>query len=198
MTAFIFADGLADAIKFFEAVPEEAETAMVTAVNQVVQEDAMTKVRRDMRQQVAFPSGYLEQGRLRIAKKARRGSVEAVIAGRDRATSLARFAPGQTPSTTRGKGVKLTIKPGQTKQFNRLFMVKLRNGNQGVAVRLKPGETLNNSESAVRLADNVYLLYGPSVDQVFRGVAQQNVPFILEKLQDKFLRQFLRGRRGRT
>lgn len=196
MTAFIFADALDDVIQFFEALPEEAERAMITAVNQVVQEDGITKMRKDMRKEINFPQGYLEGERLRVTKKARRGSIEAVITGRDRATSLARFAAGQTPATTRGKGVTLTVKPGQKRHSKNLFMVNLRSGNVGVAVRLKPGESLKRSDNAVQLANDVYLLYGPSVDQVFRGVADDNMPNLLNKLSAQFRRQFLRGKRG--
>jgi len=126
--------------------------------------------------------------------------IEAVIAGRDRPTSLARFAPGaQRPE--RGQPLRpiiVEVKSGKRVVLNgprssaRAFLVNLKNGNTGLAVRLPKGETLANSEKAVRLDNNVYLLYGPSVDQVFRGVANDLSPDISAMVSRNFFRQFSR------
>ena len=80
--------------------------------------------------------------------------------------------------------------------MDQAFLVRLKNNNIGLAVRLKPGEVLQNSEKAVRLDNNVYLLYGPSVDQVFRSVADDKTPKILSDVTAEFLRQFARLSRG--
>lgn len=190
--------GLDFARKYFEQLPDIAEDAAVFAINDVVDRDGQVEVRREMRRQVDFPAGYLElAGRLRVGRRARRGMLEATIAGRDRPTSLARFAAGQTPANTRGRGVHVKIKKGQTRVLRKAFMVPLKNGNTGVAVRLKPGETLKNSEKAVRLDNNVYLLYGPSVDQVFKGVAEDVSPRITEFLAKRFFNHFTRLTSGR-
>jgi hypothetical protein len=82
------------------------------------------------------------------------------------------------------------VKPGVTRKLKNAFLVNLRNGNTGLAVRLKDGETLQKSDKAVRLDNNLYLLYGPSVDQVMAGVADEVTPDILDNLRKKFLRQF--------
>lgn len=189
--------GAMDSLKhYFEQLPEVAERAAVLAVNQVAERDGLAVMRRDMRSQIDFPPGYLEGDRLRVARRANRSAIEAVIRGRDRATSLARFARGQNPGNTRGRGVRVQVKPGRTKTLKKAFMVRLNNGNIGLAVRLKPGQTLNNSQAAVRLAENVYLLYGPSVDQVFRVVADDRAPDLANMVSRQFLRQFARLSRG--
>lgn len=188
--------GLGDVQKYFDALPEFAEQAAVFAINDTVERSGLTLIRREMRTQVDFPAGYLEGERLRVGRRASVGNLEATIKGRDRATSLARFAAGQTPINTRGRGVRVTVKRGQTRTMRKAFMVPLRSGNVGVAVRLKPGDSLRNSSKAVRLADNVYLLYGPSVDQVFSGVADDVAPRLGDKLSKEFLRQFTRLTRG--
>jgi hypothetical protein len=72
----------------------------------------------------------------------------------------------------------------------------LRNGNTGLAVRLKPGEKIKGSTGAVQMAENLYLLYGPSVDQVFRGVAEDRSGDLMNMVSSKFLRQFARLSRG--
>lgn len=65
--------------------------------------------------------------------------------------------------------------------------------NVGLAIRLRPGERLANKTSARRVANGLYVLYGPSVDQVFRsndgtGVANDLVPEIEDKLSKEFIR----------
>lgn len=197
MIGSILAPVLNDVMAFFEAMPEVAEKAAVLAINQVSEREGLSGLRTDMRKSIEFPTGYLEGDRLRVTKRARKGQLEAVITGRDRATSLARFAKGQTPGNTRGKGVTVKVKRGQTRHLKNAFMVNLRNGNVGVAVRVKSGDELRNSQAAVRLADNVYLLYGPSVEQVFRSVADRRSGAIGQAVSDQFIRQFQRLTSGK-
>lgn len=197
MSVKITAAALGSTASFFESLPDLAEQAMGIAINQVAERDGLALLKRDMREQVDFPNGYLEGGRLKVVRRAARGSLEAVIRGRDRATSLARFARGQSPGNTKGRGVRVTVRGGRTQTLKKAFLVNLRNGNTGLAVRLKAGDTLRNSQAAVRLADNVYLLYGPSVDQVFRGVAEDRAGDISNMVTKQFFRQFDRiTRRG--
>lgn len=197
MSVNIVATALKDAQRFFEQAPDIAEEAAVLAINETVEREGLTLIKRDMRDQVNFPSGYLEGDRLKVTRRASTRSLEAVIRGRDRPTSLARFAQGQTPANTRGRGVRVAVKRGKTEVLRNAFLVNLKNGNIGLAVRLKAGETLRNSQAAKRLADNVWLLYGPSVDQVFRGVANDRIDDISEMISQKFNRQFGRLARGR-
>lgn len=191
MTVFVSVKGLAEAADFFEELPDIAERAAVLAINQVADRDGLAVIRRDMREQINFPKGYLERGdRLAVVRKARKGDLTAIIRGRDRATSLARFlTPGQRPDNTSGRGLRVEVKNGKVRNLKRAFIVKLKNGNMGVAVRLKPGETMENSERAVRLADNVFLLYGPSVDQVFQGVAEDRTDDLGDMIERQFYRQ---------
>ena len=60
--------------------------------------------------------------------------------------------------------------------------------NLGLAIRLRPGESINNKRAVVRLQGNLALLFGPSVSQVFAGVANDEAPGIAEKLEQEFLR----------
>lgn len=188
-------EALTEVRKYFEQLPEIAEHAAVLAINETVSREGMTMIKRDMRDQINFPAGYLET-RLQVSRKAGRGALSAAIRGRDRATSLARFAAGQTPDNTRGRGVRVSVKKGRTEHLQRAFLVRLRNGNIGLAVRLKDGESIRNTTRAVELQKNVYLLYGPSVDQVFKDVAVDNYDDLLGMVTNKFLRQFARLSRG--
>ncbi len=192
MTAFIVSNGLDAFLKFAEALPDIANEAAFLAVNDTAR-DTVPDIRQEMQKQIAFPSGYLNKDRLSVRKKANRQNLEAMISGRDRPTSLARFAAkGSTPLNTKGKPLRLTIKPGKPVQLDKAFLVNLRNGNTGLAVRLKKGEKIEFSQKAVRLAENLYLLYGPSVDQVLKSVSVDQSPDIMDRLNRNFLRQFAR------
>lgn len=198
MSASITATALDGFKKFFDELPDIANDAARMAINDTVEREGLTLIKRDMRDQVNFPTGYLEGDRLKVTKKASNGSLEAVIRGRDRPTSLARFAEGQNIGNTRGRGVRVTVDRGATKVLRKAFLVQLRSGNTGLAVRLKDGETLRNSQGAVQLTQdggrstNIWLLYGPSVDQVFRGVANERADDLAEMVSEKFMRQLAR------
>lgn len=194
---------LGDVREFFEELPEVAEKSMSLAMNQVTERQTLPGIRDEIQKQVNFPVGYLNQDdRLGITKKASPKNLEVVITGRDRPTSLARFAPGQTPASSRAaKGVVVTVKRGKSKSIPNAFIVGLKSGNIGLAVRLRAGERLKGGQGIEVKAwggrsGNVYLLYGPSVDQVFGAVADDTSPTILDDITNEFFRQFARLSRG--
>lgn len=162
-----------------------------------------TRAAKRIRREVAFPAQYVTpaQKRLHVSQLAKGRNLEAKITAQARNTSLARFAVG-TPQV--GKtGVAVQVAPGRVRMMKRAFLIKLPQGtspitdtkfNLGLAIRLKPGETLTNKRTARRVANGLYVLYGPSVDQVFRavdgsGVATDIIPDLQSELQAEFLRQ---------
>ena len=163
-----------DLSDYFARAPEAARKAARLALNQVADRTGLKKSRALMREQVAFPAGYLEDPtRFRITKYAQETDLQAIVAGRTEPTSLARFAKfGATKS-----GAIVTVHPGRPQKMKRAFMVNLKNGNKGLAMRLKPGEELTNRKlPAKRFGPGVVLLYGPSVDQVFRIPVRADSP----------------------
>lgn len=196
MSVDIIARGLSDMQQYFEQFPRIAAEAAAMAINEVSAGVGLTAIRRDMRSQIEFPAGYIEGDRLKVQSRATANNLEAIIRGRDRPTSLARFAQGQTLSNTRGRPLQVKVKRGNPRLLKRAFMVKLKNNNMGIAVRLKEGEELEKTDGAIQLADNVYLLYGPSVEQVFRGVANDNTSFIADNVRRRFVHHFSRRVRG--
>jgi hypothetical protein len=190
MSVNIIASGLDSFVDFFRDFPEIAEQASVLAVNDVVQRTAVPKAVQAINEDINFPTGYVKNN-ITISRRARKGSVEAVVTARDRPTSLARFAAGQTISNTRGRPIKVEVKRGGTKVLKRGFLIQLKNGNVGLAVRTSGGE-LRESQGAKQLAANLFLLYGPSVEQVFKGAAADLVPMIGNELSTQFIRQFTR------
>ncbi len=198
MSTFIEARGLDSLKQYFERLPDVAEQAAVYAINDTVEREGLAIIKGDMRDQVNFPSGYLEQGRLNVTRKATKGRLEAAIRGRDRPTSLARFAKGSVASTRNGKIVVQVKGRSGPQTLSRAFLMKLRNGNTGLAIRLPRGQSPRNTQHAVEIKSGVsanstlWLLYGPSVDQVFRGVAAARVDDIGRIVTRNFLRQFAR------
>lgn len=180
---------------FFEKAPDIAKQAMSMAINQVAVRKAEPGFRKKMRNQVNFPAGYLEsEGRFGTAKKAKPDDLEAVIRGRDRPTSLARFQQYRDAKVARGKTLKIQVKPGTVKSSDKAFLVSLKNDNLGLAIRLKPGQKPQSAykPSLLDAKRNVWLLYGPSVDQVFKSIADDSVNEISSQVQSEFERNFAR------
>jgi hypothetical protein len=177
-----------------ESLPENIRTAAVRAVNRTA-DRGRTNAAREILKQVALPASYLNpsQGRLTVTQRASKDNLEAVITGRQRATSLARFSRSGVTGET---GVSVEVAPGFAKFMKRAFLIRLRAGtadldtksNLGLAIRLKPGETIENKRRMVPIKGNLYLLYGPSVDQLFATVRGDIAPDTQDFLAAEFLR----------
>ena len=175
------------------------ETALLRSINKTA-DRARTLASQDIREQVAFPASYLAPSakRLFVSTKATKASpFEAVISGRDRPTSLARFT-NQKPlgggQRHHGGQVAVTVKPGVRRYIKRAFLITLNNSNLGLAVRTDGGPP-NNAYAPKEIGKNLWLLYGPSVDQVLSaasnggGIYEEIVPETLDFLNDEFNRQ---------
>jgi hypothetical protein len=205
MTVEIETRGLDAAIARVSRMPGDVDAAARLAVN----DSARMAVRLGSKQildEINYPRSYLrgEKSRLAVSKYAQGGDLEAEVRGRDRPTSLARFAQG---AVRFGRNVSVRVKVatgGATKKINRGFFMKLRRGasfdgenaNVGLAVRVGKGESLRHSTAAQDLGNGLFLLYGPSVDQAFQGVAHDIVPRVSDNLESEFLRQFERLSNG--
>ena len=193
--------GLQDLEQFFKRAPEAATMAARMAINDTAARQGMTLIKKEMMDEIAFPKGYLAGDRLKVVKRATNQNLEAVILGRKRATSLARFATGPTVFNGKG-GVQVRVRNGRTSYLKNAFLVRLRRGssldednyNIGLALILRPGDVINKKTTHTSwLAEGrVALLYAPSVDQVFRGVSDQVVEPIGDMVTNEFFRQFAR------
>lgn len=199
----IEAKGIKDYQRFLELAPAITTRAARLAINDTARFGGLKLIQKSIYAQVNFPAGYLEDpSRLRVSQLASDNKLEAIISARARATSLARFAGSSPFPTPRGAGVTVTVNPGSPRVMKGAFLVRLRRGasftddnyNLGLAIRLKPGERVinKNTQSTVQLGHNVEVLYGPSVDQVFRDVAVEQADAIGAMLGAEFIRQFTR------
>ncbi len=185
---------------FLDAAEDNTRVAASLAMNDVIGGPRGLGVyRKAIQAQIDFPAGYLNDDRFGIDRKASPSNLVTSLVARQRPTSLARFA---TSGVVGGKGgVSVKVKPGGgSKTFKSGFLVRLRagtadGGNIGLAVRLKPGQTLNKTDQSrmVHLESNVVLLYGPSIDQVLNtSVADAETPEVVENVATEFYRQFAR------
>lgn len=199
----VFVDGLAD-VDLSDLDKDAISRNASKAINTIARK-ARTRGAREIRKQVNLPASYVSPGGkgFYISQTASPMSLQAKITARGRPTSLARFIAGNPRP---GKaGVHLEVAPGRARFMRRAFVLNLPGtggssdpdlANKGLAIRLRPGERLRNKVDALPFSGKdrrLYLLYGPSVDQVFRsrdgtGVANDMVPGIQRDLSEEFIR----------
>lgn len=187
--------GLPEAIKAINELPKIVDASMAMSLNKVASGKALKTIKTEMSNEVSFPNGYLNQ-RMKVSKKANPSNLVVIIKGRDRPTSLARFANTKSVNKSRKGGVTVTVKPGRPKRMGSAFLMPLRNGNIGLALRLAKGESLYGKTSAISydtaLGKGLVLLYGPSVDQVMLGAATKVTPEIQLHIETEFFRNLKR------
>lgn len=175
-----------EALKAFDELPTRIQTAARMTVNKAA-DRARTAGAVRIKQEVAFPGTYLDpsQGRLNVTKYATGLDLSAKITARDRPTSLARFitAGGRKPFV---KGVSVGVKPGRSRELNSAFIFPLRGGNVGLAVRSKTRPA--NAYLPKFLGRDTWLLYAPSVEQVFTEVRTEIAPDISDFMESEFNR----------
>lgn len=209
MTMTFRVTGTAFVTKALEEYPEIAEKAAELAVISTSRYGFALAKKRILKQVNLKPS-YVDQN-LFVEYGTIGGLKSAVIVGRARPTSLARFDANQLygPSKSGGRrktGVSVKVK-NQRKVIGKGFLMNLKRGNQqggnvGLAIRLPTGEQIKEKYAQAKpLYKNqntdVYLLYGPSVQQVFDDVAPEISPDLTAYLDREFTRQFARLKGGK-
>lgn len=178
---------------------DKTRLALSRAINRTA--DRMrTRAARAALDQVAFPASYVSPSskRLWVRHKApRTGPFEAIIEGRGQPTSLARFTR-QKPLTggrrPKGGAVNVAVKPGVQRTIKRAFLINLRNNNIGLAVRTSGGMP-PGAYKPKEIGKNLWLLYGPSVDQALSSASDGDGIYAdlqgeaLDFLNDEFNRQ---------
>lgn len=198
MTQFAVAVEGIESFRDVQELGSRTKLAAVQAINKIAR-DARAEAARRIGEQVNLPKRTLgpAAGNLFVSKKAQKASLEARIKARGRPTSLARFSKG-SPGRA---GVQVEVKPGQARFLRRAFLIRLPQGtaltetrfNLGLAIRLRPGESLDNKTKQVQLSKGLYLLYGPSIQQIFldnqgKGVADDLADPTAEALEAEIIR----------
>lgn len=184
-----------EALSDMDKIPEKYLRAARMAVNRTV-DRTRTASARSIRAQINFPARYLDPagGRLEVSQRATNANLEGRITGRTRPTSLARFSSGAEPGQA---GVKVQVKTGGAARFlPRAFAIRLRAGsalldtksNLGLAIRTASGEKPRGAYKPKQIGENLWLLYAPSVSQVFKSVRGDVSPDAADFLETEFLR----------
>ncbi len=175
-----------DALKDISNLDDQILRNAARAINATA-DRGRTASARAILTQVNFPASYLNpsDGRLAVINRAAGTRLSATIRGRDQATSLARFVTG-SKKPFKG-GVTVEVKPGRALFLKRAFIFPLRNNNLGLAIRTN-GPAPARAYKPKRLGRNLWLLYGPSVNQVFQSVRDEVSPDLLQFMEDEFNR----------
>lgn len=195
----VFVEGLEELEDIRQAAPKVRRAAAL-AINRTTT-DARARAAREVLSEVRLPPSYVgpSQDRLGIYQRANRNRLEAGIRARGRPTSLARFVVGRP--RLHQPGLTVSVQHGAASFLSRAFLVRLRRGggltdtqfNAGLAIRLPRGQRPVGTTRAVELSRGLFLLYGPSVAQIFldnqnRGVARDLEDPTARELQREFLR----------
>lgn len=186
----IVAEGLG-ALDELRNIPDKVQLNAVRAINRTL-DRTRTLARRKIQEQVALPASYLNRDdRLGITQRASRGNLQGRITGRHRPTSLARFSRGVGGK----RGIIVEVEPGLAKRLPGAFFVNLRAGNtdggpgnRGLAIRLPEGKRPDRAYKPQPLGRGAWLLYGPSISQVFDDVAVEIRPATLDFMESEFNR----------
>jgi len=205
--------GLEEFARRFAEMPDIAMQAGRFALNKTAV--AARKMSADeILRQINFGASYLsgeDNQRLKVQKSVNE-NLRAEITARKRPTSLARFA---TDKNTGRRGsnnpVRINVKgriktgisvTGADRATTPGFLINLKrgdleSGNIGLVVRLKEGERIRGTGYQAKPFGkhrNLYLVYGPSVDQVFGEVRLGIVKSgrIPTMMASEFSRQFKR------
>jgi hypothetical protein len=189
METYVLAVEGLDSLKDFDKLDQQLVTRARQAINRTI-ERTRTASGRAMRKEIDFAARYLSGsgGRLRITNKATNAKLEATLLATDSPTSLARFATNRSIAASRKSGVRVKVSPGETRAMGSAFLMNLKGGNVGLALRLKPGESVRNKKFMTSMGKGLYLLYGPAVNQVFAGVATDQIPDALDFMEREFSR----------
>lgn len=187
--------GIPEFERYLNEQVKNIEKAAILAVNSVAK-STYAELKRKVMGNVNLKASYLDgrdstgRKRLEISQYARQGEIVAKLVGRDRATSLARF-------DARKVGRQITVKvKNRTRIIKSGLLLDFR-GNRLVGLRVKKGETIRNKKLQAKKVSSskntdLYILYGPSVQQVVNQVAPEIIPDIEKKLGREFLRQLRR------
>lgn len=200
-----------DLIRRMENMPGIVTKAAVMAVNEGARFGRAAAL-REMNSQVMLGKKYLSDNLLIKKAQGNVGEIRAVLTGVQRPVSLARYVASSARAAFLGakkqpKNMRVRVRTSSTgRVMPKAFFVRLRSGrefsethfNVGLAIRLKPGQQVQGRHISGKpmaktgSSASVYLLYGPSVDQVFRTVREDVSPDIAIRVRNEFGRQFKR------
>lgn len=193
--------GIQGLASFVARQPEIAAQAAKMAVGDTA-EWGRNLSKRMMVAEVNLPDDALATKRFRISQRPTAANPEAVISADNNPLGLSRFVVGPKAPGTPHPKVRIKV-GGATKSFSSAdrkgtysFLIPTPNGANGVGLAIRTKRPLEKSHAARKIGRDLYLLSGPSVNQMFGQLLPAVVPRIEAKLQAEFARQYERLTRG--
>lgn len=177
--------------RYIARLGDGANKAAVMAVNDTA-DWARTRIKRQMQAEVTLAESAFANRQFYVSRRANTADLQAILTASRQPYSLSRFKVGDVGFGPSAGPVKVRIKAGgSTVNLKRAFYVRAPNGAVGIAVRSK--QPLDNSRGARRIkGTDVYVLFGPSPDQLMRRLAPASVPDVENYLNREFSRQIVR------
>jgi len=177
--------------RYIARLGDGANKAAVMAVNDTA-DWARTRIKRQMQAEVTLAESAFSNRQFYVSRRANTADLQAILTASRQPYSLSRFKVGDVGFGPSAGPVKVRIKAGgSTVNLKRAFYVRAPNGAVGIAVRSK--QPLDNSRGARRIkGTDVYVLFGPSPDQLMRRLAPASVPDVENYLNREFSRQIVR------
>lgn len=175
---------------------DNANKAASLAINDIARLER-TLAKRQMQAEVNVPPATFEGKNFAVTKFANPRDLEAVISAARRPLNLSRFITSRTPKLGAGgrKGIEVQVKKGGAKRvIPGSFLIPGPSGGFGLALRSKT--PLRASRAARQIRPGLYILSGPSVNQMFGIIAPRRERPAADALERQFLRQFERLQRG--
>lgn len=193
--------GIQGLATFVARTPEVAAEAAKLAVGDAA-EWGRNLSKREMVSTVNLPADALAGRRFRISQRPTTQNPEAVISADNNPLGLSRFVVSQKDKGSAHPKVRILV-GGATKSFSDpgtkgsySFLIPTPGGANGVGLALRTKGPLRNSQAARKIGRDLYLLSGPSVNQMFGQLMPTIVPRVEAKLQTEFARQYERLIRG--
>jgi hypothetical protein len=185
--------GLEEAIRRF---PEDAKQAAKFAVNDTI-EWAKVHIKAGILAQIAVPDDSITPARFGISRRASISSLEARLSASNQGLGLIRFVT--SPRFANAKSPTVRVKPrGREEELKRAFLIKTpgaKTASFALDVRAPGG--LAKSRAARRIpGSDVYILSGPSPNQLLANIAPKLLPEIELRLNTQWARQYERLSRG--
>lgn len=167
--------GIPALAKFTGEITGKMQQAAVRAVNRGAAA-TRTDAAREIISQVNLSASYLSpsNGKLVVKGIASAANMQASVFSEASTVSLARYVT--SGAVGQKGGVTVQVKKGHSVYLKNAFLIKLKRGttldkdnfNIGLAIRLKPGESIRNKNiKMMKNGGGLALLYGPSVSQSF-------------------------------
>jgi hypothetical protein len=168
---------------------DKANLAAQLAINDTLAW-SRTRLKVQMKAQINLTESAFSGKHFFISQYARRGSLQGVLSAGTQGYSLSRFSVEKPRVGV--KGVSVQVAGGAVRKINRGFFIRAPNGALGLAIRSKAQPTGSRGAKESRKHKGLWILFGPSPDQLMRRLAPDSLPDVGRHVGAEYARQLNR------